>query len=90
MSAENVRSFLSQANQNEEIRQGLASKQSFGEIVAFASQYGYEFSAAEFETASAEYMEQHGNELTEEQLEAVSGGYCSSVIIINCSCAEAQ
>ena len=56
MSAENVRLFLSQASQNEEIRQGLASKQSFGEIVTFANQHGYEFSADEFETTSVEYM----------------------------------
>lgn len=72
MSHADVERFVEDLKNNEKLRGALAEQASgIGSIAAFARDKGYDVSAEE---ASAYISAQAGQELTDEQLDAIAGG----------------
>ncbi len=74
MSRESAYQFMEKAYNDHEFRQGLQSQASMEDIVACATQVGYEFTAQELQEVAGQFYESHGIELSEDQLEDAAGG----------------
>ena len=90
MSAEAVAQFLERVNQDsalqEELTQAINASQPGADRVAaseIGAKYGYSFTADEIgEAMEAVEQQQSGEELSEEELEAVAGGFCTPAIVV--------
>lgn len=70
---ENMRKFITEVSKDEERRQ-KAGKMSQEELTAFAGELGIQLTEADFEKAD-------GSELTDNELEAVAGGFAFCLIL---------
>jgi predicted ribosomally synthesized peptide with nif11-like leader len=82
MAKNNVHQLLADAQTREDLQKMFDGVTDVSEITRLAGEAGYEFTADEFREGSAEFYEEHEVELSDEMLEAVAGGVCSSSIII--------
>ncbi|MCA1993914.1 MAG: Nif11-like leader peptide family natural product precursor [Coleofasciculus sp. S288] len=90
MSVEAVAQFLERVNQDtalqQELAQAVESSAPGEDRVAAAeigAKYGYSFTPDEIgETMEAAQKQQSGEELSEEELEAVAGGFCTPAIVV--------
>ena len=90
MSAESVSQFLERVNQDpalqEELAQAINASQPGADRVAaseIGAKYGYSFTPDEIgEAMDAVEQQQSGEELSEEELESVAGGFCTPAIVV--------
>ena len=90
MSLEAVNQFLERVNQDpalqQELAQAVESAAPGEDRVAAAeigAKYGYSFTPDEIgETMEATQKQQSGEELSEEELEAVAGGFCTPALVV--------
>ena len=74
MSVKNAVKFIEDVYGDEEKRNDLVGKTQATDIVAYANESGYDFSMEELQEGHEQFMEIHGDELSDDELEAVAGG----------------
>ena len=77
MSVENAKNFLERIKSDDSFRESIGKADSFEARAKLVKAAGYEFTKAEMEQA---HPAGSGGELSDEELESVSGGSASSVI----------
>ncbi len=74
MSKENAYQFMEKAYNDEGLQKELQSQTSLDAVVVRASEAGYDFTAQELQETAPRFYEDHGVELSEDQLEDAAGG----------------
>lgn len=81
MSIQKANDFLEDVYQDEARRQEIVNKTTVDEVIDYANEQGYEFTAAELQQAQKQFYETHDVELDMEALEAVAGGVVVATIV---------
>ena len=81
MSVKNAVKFIEDVYGDEEKRNELVGITKANDIVNYATESGYNFTMEELQEGQEQFMEVHGDELSDDELEAVAGGTKISVTI---------
>ena len=74
MSVKNAVKFLEEVYQDEAKQKDLVNSTTADEVIAYATDAGYDFTIEELEEGQEQFYDTHDIELDEEELEAAAGG----------------